>query len=221
MNRIVLFAAAMVLAAPASPRAEERPRYPFKSAVITYRISGSIQEGTQVVTIDDHGRRARTDRDTTLFLMGRKHKESIVEIDDGESFYRIDLVKKTGEKSPSPSRIAAEMVRSMSPAQKKELEKVGRELAKGHTASGELKRAGKGKVLGRECDIYEAMGMKTWLWNNLSLRKESPSLGSMVQEAVEIRVDEPIPPDRFTPPRGVTITDASRDGEGAESALAP
>ena len=216
MHRIILLFAAVALAAPASPRAEERPRYPFKSAVITYRISGSIQEGTQVLTIDGHGRRTRTDRDTTLSLMGRKQKESIVEIDDGESFYRLDLVKKTGEKTVSPSKIAGDIVRSMSPDQKKALEDVGRELAKGQAVSGELKRAGKGKILGRECDIYEAMGMKVWLWNGLALRKESPSLGSMVQEAVEIRVDEPIPAERFTPPAGVAITEQPRGGRVAE-----
>lgn len=221
MNRIILVAAAMALVAPASPRAEDTPRYPFRSAVITYRISGSIQEGTQVLTIDDHGRRTRTDRTTTLSLMGRKQKESIVEIDDGESLYRIDLLKKTGVKTPSPSRIAGEMVRSMSPSQKRAFEEIGKELAKGHAASGELKRSGKGKVLGRECDVYEAMGMKTWLWNNLSLRKESPSLGNMVQEAVEIRVDEPVPPGRFKPPPGITITESPRGGEEPESAVAP
>jgi len=222
MHRTVLIAfAAAILAVPTSPRADERPKYPFKSAVVTYRISGSIQEGTQTLTIDDHGRKTRTERDTTLTLMGKKQKESIVEIDDGESLYRIDLVKKTGEKTQSFSRVAREMVRSMSPAQKKALEDIGKELAKGHATTGEVKQAGKGKVLGRECDVYEAMGMKSWLWNNLPLKKESPALGNMVQEAVEINLDKPIPPEKFKPPPGVTITEATRGGEGPESAVAP
>ena len=48
---------AVILAAAALPaRAEERPRYPFKSAVVVYKISGTIQEGTQTLFIDDHGR---------------------------------------------------------------------------------------------------------------------------------------------------------------------
>ncbi|MEI6634511.1 MAG: hypothetical protein WCP22_11940 [Chlamydiota bacterium] len=221
MHRTILIIAAAILGVPASPRADERPKYPFKTAVVTYRISGSIQEGTQVLTIDDYGRKTRTERDTTLTLMGKKQKESIVEIDDGESLYRIDLVKKTGEKTPSFSRVAREMVQSMSPAQKKTLDDIGKELAKGRAAAGIVKQAGKGKVLGRECDVYEAMGMKSWLWNNLPLKKESPSLGAMVQEAVEINLDLPIPPEKFKPPLGVTITDATRGGEDPESAVAP
>jgi hypothetical protein len=216
MHRIILIIAAAILAVPASPRADERPRYPFKSAVVRYRISGSIQEGTQTLTIDDYGRKTRTERDTTLTLMGKKQKESIVEIDDGEALYRIDLIKKTGEKTPSFSMVARDMVQSMSPTQKKALEEIGRELAKGRAAAGEVKQMGKGKVLGRECDVYEAMGMKSWLWNNLPLKKESPSLGNMVQEAVEIRLGEPVPPEKFKPPTGISLTDAARAVESSE-----
>lgn len=217
MRRAVPIVAAAILAAPAFTRAGENPRYPFTTAIVTYRISGSIQEGTQVLTIGDHGRKTRIDRDTTLSIMGNKQKESITEIDDGEWCYRIDHARNTCEKTPSFSRVAREMVRSMSPEQQKAYEKMGRELAEGRSSSGELKRAGKGTVLGRECDVYEAMGMKTWLWNNLPLKKESPSLGNMVQEAVELRLDEPLPPDRFAPPKGAAITEPPpRPGADAE-----
>jgi hypothetical protein len=207
--RLTLFV--IIIAAAVLPaRAEERPRYPFKSAVVVYKISGTIQEGTQTVFIDDHGRKMRTERDTALTILGRTQKESIVEIDDGEWIYRIDLVKKTAEKAPSYSRIAREMVGAMSPAQKTAFEEIGRELTRGHAVSGEVASKGKEKVLGRDCDLYEAMGMTTWLWNNLPLRKKSPSLGDMVQEAVELKVDVPIPPEKFLPPRGMKILDAGR-----------
>jgi len=202
---------AVILAAAALPaRAEERPRYPFKSAVVVYKISGTIQEGTQTLFIDDHGRTTRTERDTTLTLLGRTQKESIVEIDDGEWIYRIDQIKKTAEKTPSYARLAREMVRSMSPAQKTAFEEIGRELTRGHAISGEVAGKGKEKVLGRDCDLYEAMGITTWLWNNLPLKKKSPSLGDMVQEAVELKVDVPIPPEKFLPPRGMRILEAGR-----------
>lgn len=206
----LLLSAVMLVAAALSSRAEDAPRYPFKSAVVVYKIGGTIQEGTQTVFIDDYGRRTRTERSTTLTILGRAQRESIVEIDDGEWSYRIDLIKKTAEKTPSFSRLARETVRTMSPAQKTAFEEIGRELTKGHTASGEIARKGKGKVLGRDCDVYEAMGMTTWIWKNLPLKKESPSLGNMVQEAVELNVDVPIPPEKFLPPPGVEITEAAR-----------
>ncbi len=142
--RYAMLAAVAVLAAPAPLRAGEASAYPFRTAVITYKITGSIQEGTQVLTIDDHGRRTRIDRDTTLTILGRKQKESTTEIDDGEWYYRIDRARKTGEKRRSFSKVAGEMVRSMSAEQKNAYEELGRELAKGRSASGDLKRAGDG-----------------------------------------------------------------------------
>lgn len=214
--RYTMLAAVAVLAAPAPLRAGEASAYPFRTAVITYKITGSIQEGTQVLTIDDYGRRTRIDRDTTLTILGRKQRESTTEIDDGEWYYRIDRARKTGEKRRSFSKVAGEMVRSMSAEQKNAYAELGRELAKGRSASGDLKRAGKGKVMGRDCDIFEAMGTKTWLWNNLPLRKESPALGDMVQEAVAIAVDEPIPPGRFIPPKEIAITEPTAGPAGAD-----
>jgi hypothetical protein len=198
--------------------ADERKAYPFKTAVITYRISGSLQEGTQTLYISDYGRKTRTERETSLTIMGQKRKESTIEIDDGDYLYRIDLLRKTGEKTPSYNKLAREMVKLMSPEQKKAMEDLGKELVKGLTGSEELKPEGTGKVMGRECTIYNVMGVKSWQWNNLPLKTENPALGNMVQEAVDISIDTPIPSDKFTPPQGIAITEAQR-GTGAEEVI--
>ena len=184
--------------------------YPFKSAIIKYRISGSIQQGTQTLYIDDHGKKTRTERETTINVMGMKRKDSSLEIDDGNYHYRIDLMKKTGEKLPSYSRRADEMVKAMSAEQKKEMETLGKELAKGLTGTEEMKPSGKGIILGKECAIYDLMGVKSWLWNNIALKIENPGLGNMVQEAVEIAVDVPLDADKFKPPSDVAITETPR-----------
>jgi len=189
--------------------ADPKP-YPFKSAIIKYRISGSIQQGTQTLYIEDHGKKTRTERETTINVMGMKRKDSSLEIDDGNCHYRIDLMKKTGEKLPSYSRRADEMVKSMSAEQKKEMEALGKELAKGLAGTEEMKPSGKGVILGKECKMYDLMGVKSWLWNNLALKIENPALGNMVQEAVEIAVDVPIDADKFKPPPDVAIKETPR-----------
>lgn len=197
--------AAMALLADAT--AAPKP-YPFKSAVIKYRIGGSIQQGTQTLYIDDYGNKTRTERDTVISVIGSKRKDSSLEIDDGNYHYRIDLLRKTGEKQPSYSRRADEMVKAMSADQKREMETLGKEMARGLTGAEEMKASGKGVILGKECKTYDLMGVKSWLWNNLALKMENPGLGNMVQEAVEIAVDVPIDADKFKPPSDVVITEA-------------
>jgi len=200
----------IVLAIKATAPAIDNPKpYPFKSAIIKYRISGSIQQGTQTLYIDDHGKKTRTERETTMSVMGTKIKDSSLEIDDGNYHYRIDPIRKTGEKLPSYSKMAEEMVKAMSAEQKNAMEEFGKELAKGLTGKEEMKPAGKGAILGKECAIYDLMGVKSWLWNNLALKIENPALGNMVQEAVELMVDVPIEADKFKAPPDITITEAS------------
>jgi hypothetical protein len=207
---LILTATVLIMAIVAAAMAIDNSRaYPFKSAIITYRISGSIQQGAQTLYIDDYGTKTRTERETTINVMGAKRKHSSLEIDDGNYHYRIDLMRKTGEKTPSYSKMAEEMVRTMSEDQKKDMEKLGKELAKGLTGKEEMKPAGKGTVLGKECAVYDLMGVKTWLWNNLALKIENPALGNMLQEAVELQVDVPIAADRFKAPPDIKITEAS------------
>jgi hypothetical protein len=204
---LTMLLAAIAALAPAL--ADQKP-YPFKSAIIKYRIGGSIQQGTQTLYIDDHGKKTRTERETTINVMGMKRKDSSLEIDDGNYHYRIDLIRKTGEKLPSYSKRAEEMVKAMSAEQKKGMEALGKELAKGLTGTEDMKPTGKGVILGKECKMYDLMGVKSWLWNNLALKIENPGLGNMVQEAVEIAVDVPIDANKFKPPPGIAITETPR-----------
>ncbi|MCX6354319.1 MAG: hypothetical protein NTZ78_05370 [Candidatus Aureabacteria bacterium] len=176
-----------------------------KSAIVTYRITGSIQQGTETLYISDRGKKTRVEKETTLTIMGNARKQSRLEIDDGEFHYTIDLIAKTGEKSASPAKRADAMVNSMSAEQKKAMEIAGRELARGK----EMKAMGKGKILGKECDIYELMGVKTWKWNGLALKTESPAMGNMVREATNLTLDTSIPEDKFIPPSGITIREVS------------
>lgn len=194
-------------AACASAASEQSGPYPFKSAMIKYRISGSLQEGTETLYIDDNGAKTCTERETTLDIMGQKRRESTIEIDDGNNLYSVNLIRKTGTKAPSYSKLAREMVQSMTAEQKKAMEKLGKEMVKGLTGKDEMKPEGTGKVLGKDCEIYSVMGVKSWQWNKLTLKTENPALGNMVQEAIELKVDIPIPPEKFKPPPGIGIVE--------------
>ncbi|MDD5555639.1 MAG: hypothetical protein PHN82_00140 [bacterium] len=212
MARCAVLCAAFSAAIPAG--AGQRGRYPFRSAVVTYRITGSIQEGSETVTIDEHGLKRRVERETTMDLPGGKRRDSTLQIDDGENVYTIDLIRRRGTRAPSYARRAREMVEAMDPGQREAMEEIGRDLARGLGGIDEIRMEGAGTVLGRECAIYEVMGVRTWKWNGLPLRTENPALGNMVQEAVEISVDVPVPPDRFRPPPGIEFTDPRPGAEG-------
>lgn len=186
--------------------------YPFKTAIVTYEIRGEMQQGRQTLYIGDYGRKTRVERDTTITIMGREKKDSRIEIDDGEYRYRIDLATKTGEKTVSFGKRADAMLKSMTAEQKKALTAAGQEMVKGFSGSEEMKPVGKGTVAGRECAIYELMGVRTWQWNKLALKTESRSLGNMVQEATDVKTDVPIPPEKFTPPRDITMIEAACAG---------
>jgi len=217
---LLLTATVLIMAIGAAATAVDSSKaYPFKSAIIKYRISGSIQQGTQTLSIDDYGKKTRTERETTINVIGTKRKDSTLEIDDGRDHYRIDLIRKTGEKTPSFSRVAEEMVKTMSAEQKKDMEELGKELVRGLTGKEEMKPAGKGTVLGKECAVYDLMGVKSWLWNNLALKIENPSLGNMIQEAVDLQVDVPIAADKFKAPPDVKITEVSGRPAAIQSPL--
>ena len=184
-------------------------RYPFKSAIVKYSISGDFQKGTETLYIDDYGARTRTERHVTMTIMGMTQKDDEIVIDDGAFMYRIDLDKKTGTKTRSISSEVEKAFAQMSPEQKQAMEKIGREMVKGLTGKNEIKPVGTGTVLGRECEIYDVMGARSWQWKKLVLRMESPGMGNMKQVAVELKVNCPIPEDAFRPPDGVTIVDYS------------
>lgn len=211
MKCTVLFLtlSAFTMTAGAAKAAEPPKPYPFKSAIVTYKISGSLQNGSETLYIDDYGRKTRTERSTTMTLMGMAEKDNTLEIDDGKYRYVIDLAEKTGTKMPSASRMAQEMLEKMSPEQKKAMEEIGMEIVKGLSGKEDFKPIGKGKVIGKECEIYEIMGMKTWQWKNLVLKMEGPSLGNMLQEATELKVDCPIPAGSFKPPAGIKIIEVT------------
>lgn len=198
----------LILITASLSRAADAPgRYPFKSAVATYTISGEIQNGTEKLYIDDYGKKTRTERDTTMTIMGMTEKEKTLEIDDGEHQYRIDLETKTGVKMPSVAAMAEKIFANMSPEQKDAMAQVGKEMVKGLTGDKEMKPVGKDKVLGRECEIFEVLGSRTWEWKKLTLKMENTALGNMKQVATALKVDCPIPADTFKPPPGIELTE--------------
>jgi hypothetical protein len=189
--------------------------YPFKSAIIEYTISGSLQKGKEILYIDDWGRKTATERHTTMNIFGRTQKEDTLEIDNGEKHYRIDLTTKEMTVSPSYAKRAEQMLKTMSTEQKQAMEQSGREtLAKLSPETVAEKKPKKGTLLGKECDIFEIpeLGVTSWQWNGITLKMKQSMLGDMQKEATSLKIDCPISADRFAPPKEIVLPKSSIPG---------
>ena len=67
---------------------------------------------------------------------------------------------------------------------------------------------GQKSFLGKECKVYSSMpGKEFYFWNGILLKLESSDnpLGKLVSEAVDIKLNVPIPDDKFRVPPSIEV----------------
>ncbi len=173
--------------------AETSRRYPeLKSAIIKYKVSG-MNTGTEVVYIDDWGRREAIYKKMTTKMMGvdieRNYMTLITE--NGNWIYNVDLNSRTAIK----------------------MNKAGYKALQGNSgdnmdvAIGAIK-IGTEEILGRVCDIWKKgyPYSVAWIWRGVALKKdhEVAAMG-VLTEATEIQENISIPEDKLTIPSDVKI----------------
>ncbi|MCC2671343.1 MAG: hypothetical protein K0Q72_3814 [Armatimonadetes bacterium] len=92
----------------------------------------------------------------------------------------------------------------------------------GGAAQGKL--VGKGKVLGRECEIRQVSSAKLWMWMGLALKMENTGDGKgpkMVMTATKLEMPYKAPGSMFKVPAGYTVTDQMPGMSGAPGGGAP
>ena len=196
-------------------------KLPFKSAVITYTISG-MEKGTETVYIDDYGRRSAAYRDTVNTMMGMNVPDKSLEIEDGEWVYSYDLLEGVGSKSRNPKLYFEEEFQRLSPAEQEQVRK-NRKLAGMNITSGmggEVEENG-AELLGYSCDVVRAMGTTVYSIHNtsLTLKTEADVMGikmSSVATAIDKgKVDE----QKFALPAGIeAVHDDEADAMSLEMA---
>ncbi|MFQ5639444.1 MAG: hypothetical protein ACE5IR_15775 [bacterium] len=154
-----------------------KSRYGLKQACIEYKITGDMFAGTETLYFDRYGMREAKYSKQTVKVMGmtqKNHTATFVNFDEDGVIYTYDYKTKSGTKMENPLKEAF---------QKEDMKEVGKEMMVQMGG----KKIGTGKVLGKTCEIWETMGVKTWIWNWITLKTVSNMMGmKMTIEATKI-----------------------------------
>lgn len=194
------------------------------SAIIEYELSttgpGTTMTGTRSECFIDHGRKSATlEKSTTKTeVFGQKsiEQKEVLTIIDGDTVHTIDLLAKTGTKMDMAAFKMLGVAMAGKMAADGTLPKNLREFVE--------KNGGKWlpseTVLGRKCDVYELMQVKSWAYKGQVLRLETTAGGFSVKEtAREFEENVDVPASRFAVPAGIRFeTPEGMDGD-ALSAL--
>jgi hypothetical protein len=175
--------------------------YDVKSAIVTYDIN-LIGKQTQVLYVDDYGKKEARTTTTEIEIFGKKSKNEEVEINADGFIVKYDVEKKTGTKTKSYSSLGG------AKGFPKDLDNLTKEVLDQY----KLKDLGKKEILGKECRGFEmeAMGMKTevYVWKNIMLYSAvyMTKDGKPIEiKASKIEIDVPVPQDKFQVPADVRL----------------
>lgn len=170
--------------------------YPVKSAYIEYVHSGSTT-GTETMYMDQNGKVSARYQELTTKSFGSTTKSNQIMIQKDSVFYTIDVDKKTG-------------IKQTIHIDPKDVEKWTKTAEEIWTDMG-FKKTGEEVILGKNCDIWEGMSSKIWVWQNFSLKTEMNIFGKTVIEAKKIDIGGSIDKSKFEIPDGITWTESSFD----------
>lgn len=177
--------------------------YSVPSAKIEYEYSG-LASGNATHIIANYGMYQFLDENLTFKMKGQESRTHNLSITADTVAYTIDMVKKTGMRTPVDQTAANEMLKELTDAQKSDFQ------AAFLTMNGAEKKAPV-TILGKQCDVYDMprMGVEIALWKGLALRKKiHMGQGSMsvIMEAKTLELDYDATIDEFTPPEDVKIS---------------
>jgi hypothetical protein len=137
-------------------------KLPFKSAMVEFKISGTMA-GDKTIYIKDYGRTRAEYNETTMKMFGmtQQQKEIIITTPDWE--YTIDLVEMTGVKQANLNKYMTEEFDKLSTSDQKKVvenaEKMGIATVDGMEGSVEKKAS---KILGYTCDRVTMGGVVSY-----------------------------------------------------------
>ena len=179
-------------------------RYKYKSGFIEYKFTGD-QTGSETLYFDDYGMKVAKYTNATLkFGKAVTPINKLDLIKNGYQFI-IDLLTNTGNRTPDPT------LNSLEEGEEHDLTKLEEETL---IELGAMK-IGTEVVAGKKCDVWEMpnINMKIWLWEGFTLRNTTkiPGLSEINLVAWDVKMDIPVPEDKFRIPLGANITEDDKD----------
>ncbi len=172
---------------------EASRRYPeLKSAIIKYKVSG-MNNGTEIVYIDDWGRREAIYKKFTTKMMGIDLERNFMTLiaDNGKWVYNIDLNSKTAIRMDNKGFKALQ----------------GNSGSSMDVAIGATK-IGTEEILGKTCDVWKKSNpySMAWMWKGIALKKDqNVAAMGVITEAIEIQENVSIPDDKLIIPSDVKV----------------
>ncbi len=181
-------------------------RYDVKSGIVAYKITisgktmgGTIKgEGVEQLYFKNWGavelREEKSSQTTRIKFFGREKTEKtathvINELDNGKSYIVDFNTKSILEREDPMMNLFKQTNKDVGDAGKSMLE-----------ASGG-KKVGTEKILGYNCDVWEIVGGKQWMYKGVVLKIEMSVLGiKTIKEAVSAKFDIPVSDDHFKLP---------------------
>jgi len=192
--------------APSTTTSGDTGLYPFKSAVVQYKVTGS-SEGNQTLYIKN-GMTA-TEKHTQTETAGYTQYENTFTVNTGDFIYEIDLDNSKGVKTKNELN---ETIKTLTPEQKIDL---GKKLAAGLSADSQgsadeiLTSLGTETIAGQKCEKYNPLGLGTvCIWNNIPLKTQiSIADIDLIIEATSVNEGASVSDSKFMVPKGVEVTE--------------
>lgn len=163
-------------------------RLPFSAAIINYVYKG-WQKGKETAYIDAKNNKVAIESTTSTSFADMTTTDTEDMIYDGEVLYMIE----PEENKATIMKVKGDIISYM----------FGESLFQGHYSKDE-------PYLGKQCKVYEREGTKAYYWNGICLKEEITKhpMGdkfNYIKEAVDIKLDVAIPPEKFKLPAGIKI----------------
>ncbi len=196
MKPIKLLTTLLLLVLTTSALSAEGKRYHIKSGIVEYSISGggsimgikSETKGTEKLIFKDWGNVELHLEKSSSTTMGRTTTvDHITKIENGKVYNVESDEKVIIELSPA----------MLAQSQNKDMTKTGKDLM----ISMGGKKVGDGKVLGYNCEIWELMGSRTWIYKGVPLKTEANIMGMIHNNiATKAKFNISIPDSKFKLP---------------------
>ena len=163
-------------------------KYPFESAIVTYKLEGS-EEGEKIVYMDMGGYEI-AEYKTIRKKRNKEEKETVMLI--GADMITIDYDNKSAVKMHNPmAYLLADPDRDWQKTGEKMLIKMG------------YKVVGNETIEGKNCAVWKKGKQKLWLWKGITLKSEDKVGGKKtIETAVDIKTDVNVPAKYFEVPEG-------------------
>jgi hypothetical protein len=195
-TRGVLVGAVLALTAAVLPAAAQFQSLKYPTGRVTYKITGSMFNGTQTVTWIESGKRTRTEATMQAGQGDQKMTMNTWSISDGTYVYTF-----------SPMMGGKKLLRMKLPKGNGSGVTSNQPLIAMGSKAGKV--VGKGDVLGKPCEIREVGPAKVWIWDGLNLKTETKQgpVGNMTVVATKIETGVKASPDKFKVPKGYEVQD--------------